>query len=102
MIPKAPQRRPQLGYLVFPPLRVQGLSIAGEESVVQAPEMDVCFDIGRCPRAALASKYVALTHGHMDHAAGLAYYYSQRNFQGMGVGTVICPPALEQPIHNLM
>ena len=102
MIPRDPPRRPQLGFLYLPPFRVQGISIAGEESVVQLPELDTCFDIGRCPRAALSSPYVALTHGHMDHSAGLAYYFSQRYFQGMGVGTVLCHPKLEQPIHNLM
>lgn len=102
MIPREPSRRPQLGFLYVPPFRVQGLSIAGEESVVQIPELDVCFDIGRCPRAALSSNHVALTHGHMDHSAGLAYYFSQRVFQGMGTGKVIVHPALEQPIHNLM
>ena len=101
-LPKEPTRNPPIGYHVIPPFRVQGISIAGEESVVQIPELDVCFDIGRCPRLALASPYVALTHGHMDHAAGIAYYYSQRQFQGMGTGTILCPKALEQPIHNLM
>lgn len=102
MVPREPTRRPQLGFLYIPPYRVQGISIAGEESVVQIPELDVCFDIGRCPRAALASNFVGLTHGHMDHAAGLAYYFSQRQFQGMGVGTIICHRDLEQPIHNIM
>jgi ribonuclease Z len=100
--PKEPPRNPQMGFLHLPPYRVQGLSIAGEETVVQVPELDVCFDIGRCPRAALTSPYVALTHGHMDHSAGIAYYFSQRNFQGMSPGTVVCHPALEQPIHNVM
>jgi len=102
MLPREPARRPQLGFVYVPPYRVQGISIAGEESVVQIPELDVCFDIGRCPRAALSSNYVALTHGHMDHTAGLPYYFSQRHFQGMGIGTVVCHPALEQPIHNVM
>ena len=101
-IPREPQRRPQLGFLYLEQLRVQGISIAGEESFVQLPELDVCFDIGRAPKAALTSNYVALTHGHMDHAAGLAYYYSQRNFQGMGTGTVLCHTSLEEPINNLM
>jgi ribonuclease Z len=102
MIPHEPSRRPQLGFLFIPPYRVQGLSIAGEESVVQIPELDVVFDIGRCPRSVLSSPYVALTHGHMDHSAGLAYYFSQRHFQGMGTGTVVCHPKLEQPIRNVM
>lgn len=100
--PKEPPRSPSLGFVALSQYRVQGISIAGEESVVQVPELDVCFDIGRCPRFALTSNFIALTHGHMDHAAGLAYYYSQRVFQGMGVGTVLCHPALEQPIHNIM
>lgn len=102
MIPREPPRRPQLGFLYIPPYRIQGLSIAGEESVVQVPELDVCFDIGRCPRAALASPYIALTHGHMDHSAGIAYYFSQRHFQGMGTGKLVCHPALEGPIQNVM
>lgn len=102
MVPKEPAKRPQLGFLFVPPIRVQGLSIAGEESVVMVPELDICFDIGRCPRAALASPFVALTHGHMDHSAGIGYYFSQRQFQGMSTGTMLVPQALEKPIHNLM
>ncbi len=102
MLPREPPRRPQLGFLYLPPYRVQGVSIAGEESVVQVPELDICFDIGRCPRAALASNFVALTHGHMDHAAGIAYYFSQRSFQGMGEGTVLCHPSLEAGLVGLM
>jgi len=38
----------------------------------------------------------------MDHAAGIAYYFSQRVFQGMGAGTVVCHPKLADPIHNIM
>ncbi len=102
MIPNPPARRPQLGFLYIHPYRIQGISIAGEETFVQVPELGVCFDIGRAPRAALSSDFVALSHGHMDHSAGLAYYYSQRHFQGVGTGTVICHPAVEKPIHNVM
>jgi len=102
MVPRHPPRRTPLGFLYIPPYRVQGLSMAGEESVVQIPEFDLCFDIGLCPRPTLSADYVALTHGHMDHAAALSYYFSQRHFQGMGVGTVLCHPRLEEPIHQLM
>ena len=102
MLPKEPPRRSQLGFIYHHPFRIQGLSVAGEESCVHLPEFDLAFDIGLCPRAALAAKFVALTHGHMDHAAALSYYFSQRHFQGMGEGTVICPKPLEAPIHKLM
>ena len=102
MLPKEPARRPQLGFLYVPPFRLQGLSIAGEETVVHVPELDLCFDIGLAPKAVLPATVVALTHGHMDHVAGIAYYFSQRPFQGMTPGTVVCHPELEKPLHNLM
>ena len=102
MLPPPPTRQPQIGFLYLPPYRVQGWTIAGEESVVQVPELDVCFDIGRCPRIALTSRFVALSHGHMDHSAGLPYYFSQRHFQGMDTGTVICHEKIAGPIQNVM
>lgn len=102
MIPHEPSRQPQFGFLYFKPLRVQGLSIAGEETAIQIPEFDICFDIGRAPRIAVTSDFIALSHGHMDHSAGLPYYFSQRHFQGMPVGNVVCHPALEQPIRKMM
>lgn len=101
-LPAEPARRPQLGFVYAPPFRIQGISIAGEESVVAVPELDVCFDIGSCPKAVLPSPFVALTHGHMDHVAGIAYYFSQRPFQGMSPGTVVCPPSLHDGLDGLM
>lgn len=83
-------------------IRIIGYSVAGEETVVGAPELNVCFDVGRAPQEILSIDHVFLTHGHMDHSAGLAYYFSQRNFVGNAPGTVICPHPLVQPIKDLM
>jgi ribonuclease Z len=79
-----------------------GYSVAGEETVCQIPELNVCFDIGRCPHFALTSDIVCISHGHMDHIAGLAYYLSQRFFQGMKPGTILLPRELERPVDNLL
>jgi len=102
MLPKTPPRTGQVGFLYVPPYRIQGISVAGEQTVVQIPELDVSFDIGMCPRIALSSPYVALSHGHMDHVGGLPYYFSQRMFQKMGVGTCVCHPVLAEPIQAMM
>lgn len=102
MIPKPPPRDGTLGFLYIPPFRVQGTSVAGESTCIQVPELDVCFDMGCCPRAMLSSKYVVLSHGHMDHVGGLAYYFSQRQFQGMGPGTVVCSREIAGAVHAMM
>jgi ribonuclease Z len=79
-----------------------GYSMAGEESVVQVPELNVCFDVGRAPQFALSSDYLCLTHGHMDHLAGIAYFLSQKQFQGMTGGTVLIPAELEPSVERLL
>jgi len=102
MIPKPPPREGGLGFLFIPPYRVQGTSIAGETTVVQVPELDVCFDIGECPRAVLPSKHLCISHGHMDHVGGLGYFCSQRRFQGMGEANVVCHPDLAPAVRRMM
>lgn len=83
-------------------VRLLGYSVAGEESVIAAPELNVCFDVGKAPSEILAIDHVLLSHGHMDHSAGIAYYFSQRNFVGNEGGTVIVPPSLVDPLRDLM
>lgn len=79
-----------------------GFSLAGEETVIAAPEHGVCFDVGRAPREIISIDNVCLSHGHMDHAAGIAYYFSQRHFIGNSPGRVIVHRCLAQAIQRLM
>jgi len=84
------------------PIHLVGYSVAGEETLVQVPELNVCFDIGRSPYFALTSDIVCITHAHMDHIAGLPYYLSQRSFQGMKPGTILLPNELYKPVETLL
>ncbi|MDB5328536.1 MAG: putative ribonuclease [Phycisphaerales bacterium] len=88
--------------LKFGQFSVLGYSVGGEETVVQVPELNVCFDVGRAPQFALTSDLMLLSHGHMDHIAGLGYYLSQRHFQGMKPGTILLPRHLERPVEALL
>jgi len=83
-------------------IKILGFSLAGEETVVAAPEHNVCFDAGRAPREIISIDNLCLTHGHMDHAAGVAYYLSQRHFVGNSPGRVIVHRGLAQSIQSLM
>ncbi len=83
-------------------VKIFGFSLAGEETVVAAPEYNVCFDAGRAPREIIPIDNLCLSHGHMDHAAGLAYYLSQRNFIGTSPGRIILHRSLAQAVQRLM
>ena len=58
MLPKPPPRETPPGFLYLPPYRVYGVSIAGESTCIQIPELDICFDMGECLRPSLAAKFV--------------------------------------------
>ena len=83
-------------------MEIIGYSVAGEETVVAMPQLDVCFDVGKAPDQIIAINHILLTHGHMDHAAGIAYYLSQRNFCGISPGTILAPQNLLGPIRDVI
>lgn len=83
-------------------IRLLGFSLAGEETYIVAPELNLTFDLGRAQRDTLTVDHVFLTHGHMDHAAGIAYYFSQRMFIDNQPGHLYAPRALVEPIQRLL
>lgn len=91
-----------LAHIEIDNLEIIGYSVAGEETVVAMPQLDVCFDIGKAPDQIISINHILLTHGHMDHAAGIAYYLSHRNFCGMSAGTILAPQNLLQPIREII
>ena len=91
-----------LAHIQVNDLDVLGYSVAGEETVVALPQLDVCFDVGKAPDQFVAVPHVLLTHGHMDHSAGFAYYLSQRKFSGMSAGTILVPANLIKPMRAII
>ncbi len=92
----------KLAHIKVADLEVIGYSVAGEETVVAIPQLDVCFDLGKAPDQIVPINHVLLTHGHMDHSAGIAYYLSHRQFCGQSPGTILAPENLIEPIKEIV
>ncbi|OHB63064.1 MAG: hypothetical protein A2Y77_08100 [Planctomycetes bacterium RBG_13_62_9] len=91
-----------LAHIQIDDLDILGYSVGGEETVVGMPQLNVCFDIGKAPDQLIPIEHVLLTHGHMDHAAGFAYYLSQRIFSGMSPGTIVAPANLIPAMREIL
>lgn len=74
------------------PYRIEGISIAADETCLWIPSLSLAIDIGRCPRPAINMRYVALTHGHCDHIHGLPLHAATRALQKLPQATYFVPP----------
>lgn len=72
-------------------ISIEGVSIAGHESYFKLPGFRTMLEFGRAPEDTLGYSTVCLTHGHLDHAAGLAHHASRRTLTGLGPARVFAP-----------
>jgi ribonuclease Z len=91
-----------LAHIQIRDLDILGYSVGGEETVLAVPQLDVCFDIGKAPDQVIPINHILLTHGHIDHAAGFAYYLSHRQFDGQAPGTIVAPKNLIPPMRQIL
>jgi ribonuclease Z len=70
---------------------LEGRSRAGHETWFRVRELGVALDVGRCPDTLISVPNLFVTHAHLDHAAGIPFYGSQRRLQGLGPGRVFVP-----------
>lgn len=81
---------------------VEAVSIGGLETCIELPELDLCFDIGRCPPTAVQRRRVLLTHTHMDHAAGLPYHAATRDLYKLRPPTWYVPHENASDVRDLI
>ena len=70
---------------------IEGVSIAGHESFYKLPAFRCLLEFGRAPDDVLGYSTICLTHGHLDHAAGLAHHASRRRLTGLPPARVFAP-----------
>jgi ribonuclease Z len=83
-------------------LNLVGGSRAGEGTLVLLPQLHLALDAGRAHRALPAMTTLLVSHGHVDHLGGIAYWASQRQLQSMGPARLLAPQAIAAGVEDLL
>lgn len=81
---------------------VEGRSRAGHETFFRIRELGLALDIGRGPDLLIPMANLFVTHMHLDHAAGLAFWAGQRRLQGLEGGAVHVPSEVADDVRALL
>ncbi len=83
-------------------LLLSGGSRAGEGTLLVLPQLRLALDIGRPHRILPPVTTACLSHGHIDHLGGLAYWASQRYLNSMGPATLLVPEPIAADVTELL
>lgn len=83
-------------------LTIAGGSRAGDGTLILLPQLQLALDAGRPHRALPAMNTVVVSHGHVDHLGGLAYWASQRQLQNMAAARLYAPAAIATEIDHVL
>ena len=72
-------------------LSIDALSTGGLATCIQLPGFDLAFDMGLCPRSAVARSTVLFTHAHVDHMGSVIHHCATRALMGMKPPRYIVP-----------
>lgn len=70
---------------------LEGKSSSAVATYIRVKELDLIFDLGRCPMHFIGTNHVFISHFHLDHYFGLPIYISQRWLAGMPPGNIYVP-----------
>ena len=83
-------------------LKFEGLSLSGIRTALSIPELGISFDVAQGYPFTLKMKKFFITHGHLDHAAGIPYIISQKALVNEAGPIFYVPPSLEEPMRDIM
>ncbi len=83
-------------------VQLSGGSRAGEGTLLVLPQFRLALDIGRAHRILPPVTTACLSHGHVDHLGGLAYWASQRFLNSLGPATLCVPDEVVAEIGELL
>lgn len=83
-------------------LKFHGLSLSGIRTAIAMPEFSFSFDVAQGYPYLIPLKNFFISHGHLDHCAGVPYIISQRAMTSQAPGTFYMPESLVDPLKEIM
>ncbi|KAI3726900.1 hypothetical protein L1987_66707 [Smallanthus sonchifolius] len=80
--------------LVIEDYPIEGLSIAGHETCIILPTLNLAFDIGKCPQRAISQQFLFISHG-------LPMYVATRGLYRMSPPTIIVPKVIKENVEKI-
>lgn len=79
-----------------------GISEGGVRTSVAVEKYRILFDVGYLPYSYSHMDNLFLTHGHLDHSAGVPYYISQRSLKKMKDPKIFVPEEMRDDLEQIL
>ncbi len=83
-------------------IHLRGMSLSGIRTAISMPELSLSFDVAQGYPFLLNLKQYFISHGHLDHAAGIPYIISQKAMNRQETPKFYMPPSLVEPMDRIM
>lgn len=100
---QSPAPAPMMTEITAAGTPVRGVSLGGVYTSIHVPELHALFDVGMALRSTGASRYLFLSHGHVDHVGALPALLGLRELTGVRKPlTVFMPEAIEEIVKDTL